>query len=76
MRHCLPQESVLRFLNTEKANRQNTGYYSEKILAKYSTYSSLLYIGKPTREPSEHYLAVTDDTAKHLVTNWGNYVDI
>ena len=65
MRHCIPQELALSFPNIAKANRQSTG-----------TYSSRLYIGKPTREPSEHYLAITNDTVKHPVTNWGNYVDI
>lgn len=40
------------------------------------TYSSLLYTGKPTREPGEHYLAITDDTVKHLVTNRRNYADM
>ena len=52
MRHCIPQELALPFPNTAKANRQNTGCYSEKILVKYGhLFISSLYwkINKRTK---------------------------
>ena len=64
MRHCIPIQ--------QKQTVKIRAAIPKKYWQSTGTYSSLLYIGKPTREPSEHYLAVTDDTVKHPVTNWGN----